>query len=93
MLLIQLDTMDQFFNIYANIERPSDNPSTRKRELQSSENIYENYFIHPLEANRTGPALSGNKYMQTSLDVHSSFYKQVLQVQLAFRKNGLCEKQ
>lgn len=63
-LLIKLDAMDQLLNIYANIERPSGNPSKRKREAQISENIYENVFINTLEANRTGPALSGIKYMK-----------------------------
>ncbi|XP_076583670.1 uncharacterized protein LOC143318998 [Chaetodon auriga] len=51
--------MDQLLNIYANVERPPGNASTRKREIQSSENIYENVLIHALEPNRTGPALSG----------------------------------
>ncbi|XP_070845608.1 CD209 antigen-like [Chaetodon trifascialis] len=51
--------MDQLLNIYANVERPPGTASTRKREMQSSENIYENVLIHTLEPNRTGPALSG----------------------------------
>lgn len=42
--------------------------------MQSSENIYENVLIHTLEPNRTGPALSGNKHMQTSLLVYYIFF-------------------
>lgn len=68
--------MDQLLNIYANIERPSGNHSRGQREVQSSENIYENVFVHTLEVNRTGPALTGNKYMEVGSDGHSVFYKQ-----------------
>lgn len=69
---VQLNIMD----IYVNVGRPLSNPSNRKREIQSSQNIYENILSHTLEPNGTGPALSGNKHMQTSLHVHNMFYTQ-----------------
>ncbi|XP_074483081.1 uncharacterized protein LOC141762859 [Sebastes fasciatus] len=47
--------MDEL-DIYVNVERPSANPSHRKRETKSSEDIYENVSW---ELKRTGPALSG----------------------------------
>lgn len=63
--------MAQLFNIYANIESPLDYPSTRKREMPSSEGIYENVLIHTLEPNRSGSALSGNKHMLKHTHTHT----------------------
>ncbi|TKS68902.1 C-type lectin domain family 4 member M CD209 antigen-like protein 1 [Collichthys lucidus] len=44
--------------IYVNVERPAGHSSTREREMQSSEKIYENMFLNTLERNITGPAFS-----------------------------------
>ncbi|XP_027138589.1 golgin subfamily A member 6-like protein 7 [Larimichthys crocea] len=44
--------------IYVNVERPAGHSSTREREMQSAEKIYENMFLNTLEPNITGPAFS-----------------------------------
>lgn len=61
--------MDQPLDIYVNVQRQSRNPSETKREIQSSQNIYENVLIHTADTKRAGPALSGNKHTQISLNV------------------------
>ncbi len=52
--------MDHEFNVYANVESLQENPCTRKSEMQSAENVYENVLFHTLEPTTTGSALSGN---------------------------------
>lgn len=76
--------------IYVNVERPAGHSSTREREMQSAEKIYENMFLNTLEPNITGPAFSGNKHMQTYTQAHTdridNIFKNILE-------NVMCEEQ
>ncbi|XP_029292672.1 CD209 antigen-like [Cottoperca gobio] len=58
--------MDQLMDIYVNKQGPSSSLGKRKSLSKSSESIYENVFIHTLEQNRTGPALSGAEEVKKS---------------------------
>ncbi len=56
-----LDIMDQQWDIYANVEGPSEDDGKWRREIKTSEEIYTNVCeMQTLEASKPGPAISGN---------------------------------
>lgn len=64
-LEIQANIMDQLSDIYVNAEGPSGHRKKWKREIENSENIYENEDkFNALEPNRTEPAVSGNEHLK-----------------------------